>query len=58
MARDLIEEVVDGHGHAAFFLAAGRLIEREECARADARAAFPGAWKRLDREKLVGWMRA
>jgi CHAD domain-containing protein len=36
-------------------LAAGRLIERERVRRMDARAALPGAWKRLRRRAQKVW---
>jgi CHAD domain-containing protein len=36
-------------------LAAGRLIERERARRADARAALPSAWKRLQRRSRAVW---
>jgi CHAD domain-containing protein len=37
--------------------AAGRMLEREERARAAARAQFPRAWRRLDRRKRRSWLR-
>ena len=41
---------------AALALAAGRMLERESRARAEARAAFPKAWRKLDRPKRRRWM--
>ena len=50
VAVDKIQEVARAHPDAgAFNLAAGRLIERERLRRAEARAEFPRAWKRLKR---------
>ena len=36
-------------------LAAGRLIERERTRRAEARAAFPKAWRRLEKAGKAAW---
>jgi CHAD domain-containing protein len=54
-------EAIETAAHArpdegAFNLAAGRMLEREGRARADARAAFGKAWRKLDRRKLRRWI--
>jgi len=36
-------------------LAAGRLIERERARRAAARAAYPKAWRRLEKAGKSAW---
>jgi hypothetical protein len=40
-----------------FNFAAGRLLEREQRAAAETRAAFFGAWDGLDRKKVVRWLK-
>jgi CHAD domain-containing protein len=50
--RDLLARV-RGTGRTA--LAAGRLIERQRLRRANARRAWPKAWKRLERAGDAAW---
>jgi hypothetical protein len=58
MARETILEVVRAEPRdGSFNLAAGQLAERQLRARAEARAAFPGAWSRLDRPKRLKWLK-
>ncbi len=42
-------------GGKSFAFTAGRLVEREEARRVAARAAFPEAWKRLERAGREAW---
>jgi len=58
VARSLVREVVAARSaDAEFALAAGRLLERQEQSAREARAAFPAAWKKLDKPKLRKWFR-
>jgi CHAD domain-containing protein len=58
VARSLVRDVVAARSaDAAFALAAGRLLERQEQSAREARAAFPTAWKKLDKPKLRKWFR-
>jgi inorganic triphosphatase YgiF len=58
MARERILEVARTKPHdGAFNLAAGQLAERQVQARAEARAAFPAAWRRLDRQERLKWLK-
>jgi CHAD domain-containing protein len=58
VARSLVREVVATRSaDAEFALAAGRLLERQEQSAREARAAFPTAWKKLDKPKLRRWFR-
>jgi inorganic triphosphatase YgiF len=58
VARETILEVARTRPRdGAFNLAAGQLAERQVQARAAARAAFPPAWKKLDRKKRRTWLK-
>jgi hypothetical protein len=51
--------VADAHPDLGpFNFAAGRLLETERRAADASRARFPAAWDRLDRKKVVGWLKA
>ncbi len=57
VAAALLEEVAAARpSDGAFNLAAGRLVEREQRARTDARDRFPRAWRKLNRKKLRKWL--
>ena len=57
VAAGTIEAFAAGRsGDASLALAAGRMLERESRARSAARAAFPQAWRKLDRPKRRRWM--
>jgi len=49
--RGLLDRVRSPQAH----LAAGRLIERERARRREARAAFPGTWKALEKSGKRAW---
>jgi CHAD domain-containing protein len=55
VAEERIREAVRRTRGVGSALAAGRLIERERAQRADARAALPSAWKRLQRRSRAVW---
>jgi CHAD domain-containing protein len=55
VAEERIREAVRSTRGVGSALAAGRLIERERVRRADARAALPSAWKRLQRRSRAVW---
>jgi CHAD domain-containing protein len=58
VARSLVREVVATRSaDAEFALAAGRVLERQEQSAREARAAFPTAWKKLDKPRLRRWFR-
>jgi CHAD domain-containing protein len=58
VAHGLVREVtVARSADAAFALEAGRLLERQEQSAREGRAAFPAAWKKLDKPKLRRWFR-
>jgi CHAD domain-containing protein len=54
VAEERLRELVSTRGGAAV-LAAGRLIERERARRVEARAAFPKAWRRLEKAGKAAW---
>jgi CHAD domain-containing protein len=57
VAAETIEGFAAGRsGDASLALAVGRMLERESRARAEARAAFPKAWRKLDRSRRRSWM--
>jgi CHAD domain-containing protein len=57
VAAETIEAFAAGRsGDASLALAAGRMLERESRARSAARAAFPRAWRKLDRPQRRRWM--
>ena len=57
VAREAVERFAEKHpGQGRVGFAAGRLRERQEQARADARAGFPSVWRRLARPKRIKWM--
>lgn len=55
VAEERIRTAVRGARGVGSGLAAGRLIERERMRRADARAGWPRAWKRLRRRAQAVW---
>jgi inorganic triphosphatase YgiF len=58
MARETVLEVARAKSReGAFNLAAGQLAERQVQARAEARAGFPVAWRRLDGRKRLEWLK-
>jgi CHAD domain-containing protein len=58
VARSTVREVALARSaDAGFALEAGRLLERQAETARDARAAFPRAWKKLDKPKLRKWFR-
>jgi inorganic triphosphatase YgiF len=58
VAHEAILDAARAHPeNAAFNLAAGQLAEHQVQARADARAAFPDVWEKLDRSKRLKWLK-
>jgi CHAD domain-containing protein len=55
VAEKRLRDGVRRIGGRTFAFTAGRLIEREETRRAVARAAFPEAWKRLEKRGREAW---
>ena len=58
MAQVTIERLVAGERRPGVALAAGRLLERELAAAAEARIAWAKPWSKLDDKKLVAWMKS
>jgi CHAD domain-containing protein len=58
MAQVTIERSVAGERRPGVALAAGRLLERELAAAAEARIAWAKPWSKLDDKKLVAWMKS
>jgi CHAD domain-containing protein len=57
VSDQLLRETAGMHpDNGPFNFASGRLLERQETARRDARASFPEAWGKTDRRKLRRWM--
>lgn len=57
VAGEMIERfAAEGSHPAPVSVAAGRLLERQHAARAQARSDFTAAWRRLDRRKRRRWM--
>jgi CHAD domain-containing protein len=56
-AQTMQDFVFERHDEGPLNLATGRMLERESRRRADARGAFPSAWRRLGRKKLRSWLR-
>jgi CHAD domain-containing protein len=58
VAQEKIRAIVGKHPHeGSFAVAAGRLIERQTRSAAEARKAWPRAWKELDRRKRRSWLK-
>jgi CHAD domain-containing protein len=55
VAEERIRQAIAAHRGAVLAFAAGRLVEQERTARAEARAAFPKAWKRLEKAGREAW---
>lgn len=55
VAEARIRAALTGLGGEALAFAAGRLVERQDARRRAARAAFPEAWKRLNRRGRAVW---
>jgi CHAD domain-containing protein len=58
MAQVTIERLVARERSPGVALAAGRLLERELAAAAEARIAWAKPWSKLDDKKLVAWMKS
>ncbi|HZJ51076.1 MAG TPA: CYTH and CHAD domain-containing protein [Actinomycetota bacterium] len=58
MAQATIERLVARERRAGVALAAGRLLERELAAAAEARNTWIKPWSKLDDKKLVAWMKS
>lgn len=59
VAAQIVRVAVDEHPRSGrFSFAMGRLGERQQLTRLEARRAFPGAWKALDRKKNLSWFDA
>ena len=56
VAGETIERFAAADRPGEAHLAAGRLLERQHVARAEARDRFAGAWRKLDRKQLRLWM--
>ena len=57
-AQATIERLVASERRPVVALAAGRLLERELAAAAEARTAWAKPWSKLDDKKLVAWMKS
>ena len=56
-AQVTIERLVARERRPGVAMAAGRLLERELSAAAEARTAWAKPWSKLDNKKLVAWMK-
>jgi CHAD domain-containing protein len=55
VAEERIRQAIGRRPGAGLAFAAGRLVEHERATRAEARAAFPQAWKRVKRSGREAW---